>query len=290
MRQLARLSKIKLMTIGNKLKQAREKKHVSIDEAYQYTRILPEILSAFERDDFPRISSPIYIKSFLRKYSSYLQLNPESILSEYKRMDIHQSLSEPEPTIVDEKPPARRIDTQKLVKVVKAAFKPVLIILLLILLIKATGWTKHKFLIWRSAHLNQAKQEKKTNQANQAKQSKPSKLLEPLREKKASPAVKEAKRPVKEPLKGVLIPQNERLNLSISTTDDVWIELRMDGNIIFKNVLKKGSEENWQADKNFELWTGNAAAMNITLNGNNLGSPGVGVKKGIIINRQGIKK
>jgi hypothetical protein len=245
------------MTIGTQLKKAREKKQVSIGEAYQHTRILPEMLSALEEDNFARISNPIYLKSFLRKYSSYLGLNPENILNEYNSLKTKESLIVPESIAVDEKSSARKIDIEQIAKASKVIFKSILIVLLLILFIKTTGWVKHKFLSWRMAR------------AKQVEQAMPAKLIEQ---------------------QNVLIPQNEKLILSIKTTDDVWIELRLDGNIIFKNVLKGGSEEEWQADENFELWTGNAAAMNVTLNGHNLGSPGVGVKKGIIINRQGIQK
>lgn len=263
------------MTIGNQLKKAREKKQVSIDEAYQQTRILPEILSAFEADSFLRISSPVYIKSFLREYSSYLGIDPENILNEYNSLKGKEALSASESAIADKKSSTRKIDVEKITGTLKVIFKAILIILLLVLFIKTAGWVRHKFLNWRSADVKQTKQ---------------TAPVKPMPRKKIKPAPESLKRPVQEALKNVLIPQNEKLTLSIKTTDDVWMELRRDGRIIFKNVLKKGSEEDWQADENFELWTGNAAAMNITLNGHNLGSPGVGVKKGIIINRQGIQK
>ena len=269
------------MTIGMQLKKAREKKQVSIDEAYQYTRILPEMLHALEEDNFARISEPIYIKSFLRKYSSYLGIDPEGILKEYNNLNTKKNPAVPEPTADDEKSFARTIDTEKIAKRLKVMFKYILIIILLVLLMRTTGWARHKFLSWRSVRIELAEE------AKQAKQPEPQKLIQ---EKKIGPALETLKKPAQEPLKEILIPQDENLTLSIKTTDDVWIELRRDSKIIFKNVLKKDSEEDWQADENFELWTGNAAAINITLNGHNLGSPGVGVKKGIIINKQGMKK
>ncbi len=263
------------MTIGNQLKRAREKKHISIGEAYEHTRILPEMLSALEGDNFARIINPIYQKSFLKKYSSYLGLDTENILNEYKSLKTKEALSAPESIVADEKPSAGKIDSEKIVKASKIGFKIILIILLLILFVKTTGWVKHRFSNWRNIR------------AEEAKQAMP---VEPVEAQKIEQAPKALKKPVQGVRGNVLIPQGEKLTLSIRTTDDVWIELRTDGKIIFKNALKKGSEEEWQADENFKLWTGNAAAMNITLNGHDLGSPGVGVKKGIIINRQGIQK
>jgi len=269
------------MTIGSQLKKAREKKQVSIDEAYQHTRILPEMLSALEEDNFARVTSPIYLKSFLREYSSYLGLNPENILNEYKSLKAKEAVSKPESTTANEELPARKIDTEKTFNILKVVLKIILTVLLLILFVKTTGWVKHKFLSWRSTRAEETKQAISKSPVKQKKIDRAPKAL------KTSEALK---KPAQVVMGNVLIPQDEKLTLSIRTTDDVWIELRIDGKIIFKNVLKGGSEEEWQADENFELWTGNAAAMNIRLNGHDLGSPGAGVKKGIIINRQGIQK
>lgn len=274
-RQQAKLSEIEPMTIGSQLKKAREKKEVSIGDAYQQTRILPEVLSALEENNFAKISNPVYLKSFLRKYSSYLGLDPENILKEYNNLDAKEALNAPESTAADQGSSARKIDMQKITKSLKVIFKPVLIILLLVLFIKTAGWVKQKFSSWHSAR---------------AKEVKHVMPVKPVQQKKIEPVPESLKKPVPKALKNVLVPQDKKLILSIKTTDDVWIELKRDGKIIFKNELKKGSEEDWQADENFELWTGNAAAMNITLNGHDLGSPGAGVKRGIIINRKGIQK
>ncbi len=268
------------MTIGNQLKKARDQKQLSIDDVYQYTRILPEMLSAMEEDNFAKISSPIYIRSFLRKYSSYLGLNAENILNQYSSVNMKESLSEPEPVADDEKIPVRKIDMNKIANISKLVFKFILIVILLILFIKTTGWAKFRFLSWRKARSEQALQVSQAELASKAK---------PVLKKEIKVIAEKPKIHAKDIRKSILIPKDEKLTLLIKTTEDVWVELRKDSKIILKNVLKKGSQESWQADDNFELWTGNAAAMNITLNGHNLGSPGKGVKKGIIINRQGIQ-
>ncbi len=268
------------MTIGNQLKKAREQKRLSLDDAYQYTRILPDMLSAMEEDNFAKISNPTYIRSFLRKYSSYLGLNAEDILNQYSSVNMQKGLSEPEPVIDKKKAPVRRIDMNKIANISKLVFKFILIVFLLIIFIKTTGWAKFKFLSWRKARSEQRLQVSQIELANKAK---------PVKKKEIKVVVKKPKIDAKDTQKGILIPEDEKLTLLITTTEDVWVELKKDAKIILKNVLKKGSQESWQADDNFELWTGNAAAMNITLNGHNLGSPGTGVKKGIIINRRGIQ-
>ena len=78
------------------------------------------------------------------------------------------------------------------------------------------------------------------------------------------------------------------MKLTIRTKADVWMQVKSDGTVIFQNVLPKGSQESWTAKEELELWTGNAGAMELILNGTPLGNPGIGVKKGIKVTRMGL--
>jgi hypothetical protein len=72
--------------------------------------------------------------------------------------------------------------------------------------------------------------------------------------------------------------------------DDVWAEIKRDGNIIFTGTFKKGTVRNWQAEESFEIWTGNASMIELSLNGHDLGPVGKGIKRGVIVDRNGIRK
>ncbi|MDP3786491.1 MAG: DUF4115 domain-containing protein [Candidatus Omnitrophota bacterium] len=71
-------------SIGTRLKQAREDKGISLEQAQKDTRIHNKILAALE-DDRPAeaISGTVYIKSFIRKYADYLGLDGTSLAEEY---------------------------------------------------------------------------------------------------------------------------------------------------------------------------------------------------------------
>lgn len=279
------------MTIGSQLKKAREKRKLTIQQAYQHTRIHPNILSAMEQDNFAQISNPIYLKSFLKEYSLYLGLDPRAMLDEYSKIKPKEPKYKAQPFLESEKDTAPKVDTRKFSKALKRAGFIVLIFFLLFVFIKATGLLKARFLNWRRLRAEQS-------EAARPKAGIELKKAPIAAEEKAGDARPKSRAAVtaqqhasaEKPRDSIPIPEHEKLNLVIKTTADVWIELKRDGGVVFKNVLKKDSAESWQADKDFELWTGNAAAMTIILNGRNLGSPGVGVRRGIIIDRQGIKK
>lgn len=59
-------------TVGKKLRQARQGKRISIEDASHETRIRPEQLTALERDDYANFANITYAKGYLINYAKYL--------------------------------------------------------------------------------------------------------------------------------------------------------------------------------------------------------------------------
>ncbi len=86
--------------IGPALRQARLSRGKSIEEASRETRIRPEYLQALERERFETLLGAVYVRGFLRSYSTYLGLDPDQVLTIYNR-----TFGPPRPT-VPQAPPA----------------------------------------------------------------------------------------------------------------------------------------------------------------------------------------
>src|SRR5204863_1478968 len=71
--------------IGPALRKARQTRGKTIEEASRDTRIRPEYLQALEREAFGSLRGDVYVRGFLRSYSSYLGLNPDKVVSVYVR-------------------------------------------------------------------------------------------------------------------------------------------------------------------------------------------------------------
>ena len=80
-------TKLDIGTIGQKLKSAREAKGVSISEAAASTKILSKFIEAMEDDNFEKLSAPVYVKSFVRLYAGYLNLDPLPLIEGLKIED-----------------------------------------------------------------------------------------------------------------------------------------------------------------------------------------------------------
>jgi len=71
--------------IGPALRQARRSLNKTLEEASRDTRIRPEYLRALEAETFGAVGEEVYVRSFLRSYSSYLGLDPEKVVAAYAR-------------------------------------------------------------------------------------------------------------------------------------------------------------------------------------------------------------
>ena len=85
--------------IGPALRQARLARGKSIEEASRETRIRPEYLQALERERFEALIGDVYVRGFLRSYSTYLGLDPAQVLPVS-----HRHFGPPRP-LVPEAPP-----------------------------------------------------------------------------------------------------------------------------------------------------------------------------------------
>jgi len=80
-------------SIGEKLRQARESKKITIKEVVQDTNINPVYLTALEEEDFDKFPSETYLTGFLRNYAEYLKLDSDEIIQAYKGYKIGESVT-----------------------------------------------------------------------------------------------------------------------------------------------------------------------------------------------------
>lgn len=75
-----------MASLGQELKQEREKRGISLEEISRVTRISLRFLQAIENDDFGLLPGGFFNKAFLRAYVNYLGLDEKTILSRYESL------------------------------------------------------------------------------------------------------------------------------------------------------------------------------------------------------------
>ena len=74
-----------MTSIGSVLKEARNKKSISLEEVHSRIKIHPRVIQLLEDDKFDKLPSPVFVKSFLKSYAEFLEVNPEEIVRAYDK-------------------------------------------------------------------------------------------------------------------------------------------------------------------------------------------------------------
>ncbi len=77
--------KVKSHTLGEKLKQVREKANVSLSEIAKNTKIRKFYLEMLEEGRFDKLPPDVYVRGFLNSYAEYLGIEPADVMKLYKR-------------------------------------------------------------------------------------------------------------------------------------------------------------------------------------------------------------
>src|SRR5206468_3300329 len=68
---------------GEKFRQAREKKELSLDDVSNVTKISARMLKAIEKEDFEQLPGGVFNKGFIRAYAKHLGLDAEEAITDY---------------------------------------------------------------------------------------------------------------------------------------------------------------------------------------------------------------
>ena len=68
-------------TVANQLRQAREAKNLTVQQVVEITKIRTDHLQALEAGNFDVFSAPVYIRGFVRTYSSLLKLDVPQVMA-----------------------------------------------------------------------------------------------------------------------------------------------------------------------------------------------------------------
>lgn len=84
-------------TLGEKLRQAREERDISISEVAEQTRISPHYIEAIENDDYSTLPGGIFNKGFIKSFAKFVGIDEEEALQDYSRQLSQQNAGQPEP-------------------------------------------------------------------------------------------------------------------------------------------------------------------------------------------------
>src|SRR4051812_10698600 len=74
-----------MLDIGAQLRETRMRRRIDISEVEAATKIRAKYLRALENEEWSLLPGPTFVKTFLRTYAEYLDLDARSLVEEYRQ-------------------------------------------------------------------------------------------------------------------------------------------------------------------------------------------------------------
>ncbi len=279
--------------LGEWLRERREELDISLDQAEEETRIRARYLQALETEDFQALPDTVVGRGFLRNYATYLGLDS------HRASDLYSVLvAPPEPeslTVEGPSPfasgpfrpvPLHEVKGERSRRGWIAAALVVLVAALALLVWWARPWIAD----WLSGAEppSAVAKDTPTEQAVGAGLQTATHTAVPatrvtLTTASSAPTGTEApleptraptRTPTQTPSPTPTQPIYTGIFLELAFSDVSWIQVTVDGVREFQGELEAGTYRSWFGEQRIELRIGNAGAVEITLNGQKLGTLG----------------
>lgn len=83
------------LTIGQRLKAARERQNITLVQAQEQTLIRGKYLQALEQDNWLILPGRAYLKGYLRRYSDFLELDGNTLVNQFTKEFTHWTTTSP---------------------------------------------------------------------------------------------------------------------------------------------------------------------------------------------------
>lgn len=268
--------------LGQKLKEAREAKGLSIDQLHEVTKIQKRYLVTIEEGDYSILPGAFYARAFIKQYADAVGLNGEELLVEYQSI-IPQSESHDVPQVSTSQKTQETM--QKAASLPIADHMPKILIALLVIAVGVAVWFIFQWLAGKDE--GQVKQTK--SEQIEVQKAKNSPLDQKEEDVKAEESKKEEpkkeEQPAQQPTTGqeevkvvgtsgkvstLEIHNNKALELEITAKGASYVDVKNEGgNVIFNGTLQEGQTEKHDLTtaKEVLLNIGSAPNVEIKLNG-----------------------
>lgn len=270
--------------VGRLLREAREARGVTLEQAQDDLKIQRKFLSALEEGRYHVLPTPVHVRGYLRNYARYLALDPQPLLDGYQSVrynipadaqSAHASGGNPffNPVNVELNPDRSQYNNDSLLR-----------ILIIIALLVAIGLVASRFFVDDGREFNLGDVYQAVVSGNQEPQAAEIDTERILQEAQPTPEnnllietqrgeLEEATLPTPVPTLRPLLAL-EVINAEIETTERVFVQVYVDGELVVQNNIPAGERLDFRAEESLRINTGNGFALVLTINDVELGRLG----------------
>jgi cytoskeletal protein RodZ len=234
------------VSIGETLARERERAGLTLTQVSKQTRIRETVIRAIEQDDFSTCGGNFYARGHIRSISRVIGIDPEPLVREYD--DAHGGAPMPLSAMTafePERPVAFRERRSPNWSAAMALALALVVIYAVVQVVDGAGGGERR----------SAQQVAGTPGAGASSAS-------------PSTAPPKASDPV------AVAPRKE-VELQVKARSTTWVNVRGDkGKQLFSGLIREGQSREWTDPKKISLLIGNGGGLRLTVNGEDIGSPG----------------
>ncbi|MGE0704085.1 MAG: helix-turn-helix domain-containing protein [Vicinamibacterales bacterium] len=237
--------------IGDALREARERRGLTIRQIAASTKISVGVLEALERNDISRLPGGIFGRAFVRSYAIEVGLDPEQVIQDFLTQFPIDSVTVGHPTARPQEDREAADSDERVAWTIGrliVASIPVAAVVLYI----GGGFSG-------------------TDPVEETPPAQYALSIPPERTAPIAP-LQPVESPRPQPLS--VASDNEPLLVALSASGACWVSVQVDGRVVLERELAAGDRELFEVDRDFELIAGNAGAITMSLNGREFRSLG----------------
>jgi cytoskeletal protein RodZ len=265
------------LSIGQKIKEARESLGLTIDDIKVKTKIRSRYLNALEEDNYDVIPGEAYVKVFIKSYARYVGLDGDELANEYQEIIDQEKKSEEE--ILNEKQQKKSSLFQN------KLFKIVIIIVFIVLII----FTIYNLFIndkTEESKIEELKKDTREISTSINKESNQNVLAELNINNDNTTTTTNNNNNNNELNENKIYDKTRNKEgkiIEVLSGERTWIKIIIDGKEIFQGFMNSGDVKELNVSKEVVFKIGNASAIKVKIDDNILGPWGI---SGEVINKE----
>lgn len=245
--------------LGDTLRAERERQNLSIKDIETGTSIRALYIECIENGDYSKLPGEVYTKGFIRNYANYLKLDADDLVSKF----VEENHPEQAAIKLAQENIAQNKTADQLGKKTGQAFstgndfrervesshkRQNMLLLVAVILLVAAG----AFYLLTTDEKQAVQPKAVQTQTQQAKA--------PKVETSATPPATTQKA--------------DRVEVAARLSDNCWTQVKADGKTVYEGTLEKGKTQTWNAKETIVITAGNAGAIELKVNGKEMGKAG----------------
>jgi cytoskeleton protein RodZ len=253
--------------IGAVLEKARKQRGLTLDEAEYATKIRKRYLDGLEREDFGVLPDAVYTRGFLKTYANYLGLDGEDLarqLRDRRRSRRERTFAYGAPKTSEFDKPLINPGELNGEKRRGISWPTVLNLLVALLLVAAIVGSL--YYVGLGAQRPEESPDARPQAAEDVADNPQPPAGAPSGAENGPPENGAPDRPE---------PRPETLSVVVSVEGDPsWLSVLADGRLAYEQIAQPGFSQSFKAQREVSIKTGNAGAVGVEVNGQDLGKLG----------------